>query len=290
MKRVVLTFLSIVLGTSMIFTGCGSSAKSENEAPAVETAEATKEDSSEEATLKDDSAKVEEPEDASEVEESESVSEAVAEETAEASTEVADSAASKADTTLGTTAKAETTTTVAEGGKNTATNQEPAPQVAETSPQEIPIQEAPMMAQPATVQEPAPSGIWAYVKDGVFDYVGYGASKGAVEAKLNPDGQQIGFFFSDGWFVEVSTSISTEVTNTGVAYIGVGRTSDYDLPYVAGISPSNDDIIVSNNITIPRSSLDLIDALINYMLAHPDPNQKPSISGVNFVTWEELYP
>ena len=129
-----------------------------------------------------------------------------------------------------------------------------------------------------------------YVKDGVFDYVGYGASKGATEAKLNPDGQQIGFFFSDGWFVEVSTSISTEVTNTGVAYIGVGRTSDYDLPYVAGISPSNDDVIVSNNITIPRSSLNLIDALINYMLAHPDPNQKPSISGVNFVTWEELYP
>ena len=286
MKRVVLTFLSIVLGTSMIFTGCGSSAKSENEAPAVEIAEATKEDSSEEATLKDDSIKVEEPEDASEIEESESVSEAVAEETAEASTEVAGSAAAKADTTLGTTAKAETTTTVAEGGKNTVTNQEPAPQVAETSPKKIPIQEAPMMAQPATAQEPAPSGIWAYVKDGVFDYAGYGAAKGA-EVKLgkyNGSISQIGFFFGD-WFVEVSTNYSPGVAVDGVGYAGVGATSNSDsMTYVVDL-PFGSGISVGNDISIPDNSLDAIDKFIDYMKAHPDPNTKPEIEGLTIVPW-----
>ena len=286
MKRVVLTFLSIVLGTSMIFTGCGSSAKSENEAPTVETAEATKEDSSEEATLQDDSAKVEEPEDASEVEESESVSEAVAEETVEASTEVAGSAAAKADTTLGTTAKAETTTTVAEGGKNTATNQEPAPQVTETSPQEIPIQEAPMMAQPATAQEPAPSGIWAYVKDGVFDYVGYGAAKGAVESKLNKGKEQIGFFFSDGWFVEVSTNLSPAVTNDGTAYVGIGDSSNYDMPYWTPISLSGNDTALSgiDGVSIKSDSLSIIDTVIDYMKENPNPYQSPTIDGISFRT------
>ena len=62
------------------------------------------------------------------------------------------------------------------------------------------------------------------------------------------------------------------------------------MTYVTSVQFSGDDIVTTDGLTIPRSSLELIDALIDYMKANPDPNQKPSVSGVNFVTWEELYP
>ena len=136
--------------------------------------------------------------------------------------------------------------------------------------------------------------IWSYISGSVFRYKDYGYAKGCDGVYPDDSKQQIDFFFGDGnyhgYFIEVSTSLSTEVRDTGMAYIGIGDISTYDLTYVTGIYFSGNDIVTTDGLTIPRSSIDLIDALVSYMASHPDPYSKPQISGVNFVTWNELYP
>ena len=118
----------------------------------------------------------------------------------------------------------------------------------------------------------------------------YGKYKGASFSSMTEDPQQIGFFFGN-WFIEVSTNKSTEVNSTGVAYVGVGNTNDdYRVPYVTGITSLDNQVTVANGITIPEAALGVIDPLIDYMKAHPDPTKKPKLSGVKFVKWSELYP
>ena len=86
--------------------------------------------------------------------------------------------------------------------------------------------------------------------------------------------------------------MSTEVQSTGVGYIGIGVASSYMLTYVTGIkfSGNDKDYYVADGILIPKASIDILDTLINYMKSNPDPNKKPDLGGVKFVTWSELYP
>ena len=124
-----------------------------------------------------------------------------------------------------------------------------------------------------------------YVVNGIFDYAGYGAAKGA-EVRLGKDNgniSQVGFFF-DSWYVEVSTNYSPGVAIDGVGFIAVGAPSSYTLTYAVDL-PFGTGVSIGNGLSIPDNSLDPLDKFIDYMKAHPDPNTKPEIDGLTVVPW-----
>lgn len=254
MKRRMVSFLVLVLTTtSMTLSGCGATTSESVVEPKTETVAEIKEEPK--APEKTETVEVEKVEEAKEPEKTEEVEKV---ETPSETTEVIEEKETANEVS---DEKADETTTESTEVQATSNEAAPATTVAAES-----------------VDNKA-TGIWAYVKDGVFDYNGYAISKGGSIDLGN--GTEIAFVFGD-WFIGISTNISTAERDY-VPYVGVGPSSDWSMPYWCELSREGDRVTLSGTAySIKKDSLDILDALIDYMKANPDLSKKPVVNGITF--------
>ncbi|MBQ2639008.1 hypothetical protein IJF91_03015 [Candidatus Saccharibacteria bacterium] len=261
--------MGALIGTSLVLGGCGSSAKTADEAPLpeVEVAEVAEVAETPAPEAETDSASTE----------------TVKEETLE---EVVEEAPEEAPEATAEEPKEEVKETTEEA------------EVAEATEVEI-VKDVPTEVQAAgnTVAAPVETAktvatatiIDKYIADGVFseeDHVAYGAEMGSTNVYDDAAKHWDVTFHYGTYFV----AIGTNAQDPTYAYVGVGvegsKTISYCCLYDYTKSQSNTPVF-GDGVFVPTKTLYDLEATINYMNANPDGSKKPSISGMSWIGWDE---
>ncbi len=277
MKKRFAVILCIAL-TMVLVTGCGENIWQTivNEYVAqTKTDEATDEEASE--TTEEETA----------VETTETLKEETVPETAETAKEETISEtveAAKEETTSETVETGKTeTSTVTQESKEDKTEATANETVAATT-----VEENTVSNEETT---PAPEPVKAYVIDKYIadndftDFEAYGYEMGAFTVDTDSDEWNVDFKYGS-YFV----SIGTNRQDAEYCYIGIGGEDNSTLTYaclVRYIGVPTLPLFKSGTF-FPTSAAHMLEDTINYMKAHPDPNTKPSISGMNFESWAVL--
>ena len=125
-----------------------------------------------------------------------------------------------------------------------------------------------------------------YIDDNDFtDFAEYGIEMGATEALVASSVEYNVDFLYDGYFV----TIGTNKQDAEYCYIGIG--TDKHNTYVCLVSYLDVPCLPLTTDTgtfFPASAAHMLEDTINYMKAHPDPDAKPDIPGMEFESWAEL--
>ncbi|MDO4967247.1 MAG: hypothetical protein Q4E70_00555 [Candidatus Saccharibacteria bacterium] len=260
-KRFFATLMGTLIGATLILGGCGSSAKTADEAPLPEI---------EVAGVAETPAPEAETDSAS----TETVKEETLEEVVEESPEEAPEATAEEP-------KEEVKETTEEAEVAEATEVE----IVKDVPTEV------QAAEPQATEVSYATVIDKYIADGVFseeDHVAYGAEMGAESTDDYPNHWDIHLnYTSSDYYVAVGTNAQ----DATYAYVGIadwksGNGITYCCLY--DYTKSTDNVSVySDGVFVPRQLLYDFETTINYMKSNPDAHQKPSIPGMTWIGWDE---
>ena len=262
-KRFFATLMGTLIGATLILGGCGSSAKTADEAPLpkIEVAEVAETPAPETET---DSASAEEVKEEVPEEVAEEVPEEVPEETPEeaSETETTEEATEATEVEIVKDVPAEV-----QAAGNTAT----------------PVETAKTVATATIIDK--------YIADGDFskeDHVAYGAEMGVPRVYEEAQNWGASFIYEDaGYYVAFGTSAQ----DATYAYVGIGHmnpdTITYCCLYDYTKADANNITVYSDGTCIPKQALYDLEATLNYMKSNPDTSNKPSISGMNWIGWDE---
>jgi len=141
-------------------------------------------------------------------------------------------------------------------------------------------------SEPASSPEPVTSYVIdKYLSDGDFtDFADYGREMGAKTPKSKADTNI--YFVYGGYFVNVGTNTQ----DPEYAYVGIGYGEHCETVTYCCLIPYHDVptvTVYSTGAFMPTSAGRILEDTINYMKDHPDPNQKPSMPGVEWIGWDE---
>jgi|GEM_PF-3759630 len=263
-KRFFATLMGTLIGATLILGGCGSSAKTADEAPLpeVKVAEVVEEAPTPTET---DSAPTEEVKEEVPEEVVEEVPEEVPEETPEEASET------------------ETTEEATEATEVEIVKDVPAEVQAAGNTAAAPVETAKTVATATIIDK--------YIADGVFseeDHVNYGAEMGAESTNDYPNHWDVHLnYTSSDYYV----AIGTNAQDATYAYVGIadwksGNGITYCCLY--DYTKSTDNVpVYSDGVFVPRQLLYDFETTINYMKSNPDAHQKPSIPGMTWIGWDE---
>ena len=128
-----------------------------------------------------------------------------------------------------------------------------------------------------------------YIKNGKFNYKSYGKAMGADRV----DGFEgtINFLFKEGFFAVLSTDQQDAGKNEyfiAIGYLNKEDYVDYVMTYFMTSNDWGNSVGTQKGVFVSENGIKDLYKVVNYMLKHPDPYEKPKIDGMEWRDEEEF--